>query len=67
MAVDGAAVAHMNYDQWKDKMASALQTGSLTMDIRRYGNKGRIMSKSGSVLPLPEIISVVLELMASCF
>ncbi|XP_031600713.1 LIM domain only protein 7-like isoform X6 [Oreochromis aureus] len=40
MAVDGAAVAHMNYDQWKDKMASALQTGSLTMDIRRYGNKG---------------------------
>ncbi|XP_063330369.1 LIM domain only protein 7-like isoform X3 [Pelmatolapia mariae] len=39
MAVDGAAVAHMNYDQWKDKMASALQTGSLTMDIRRYGNK----------------------------
>uniref|UniRef100_A0A669CN06 LIM domain only protein 7 n=1 Tax=Oreochromis niloticus TaxID=8128 RepID=A0A669CN06_ORENI len=40
MAVDGAAVAHMSYDQWKDKMASALQTGSLTMDIRRYGNKG---------------------------
>ncbi|XP_030582328.1 LIM domain only protein 7b isoform X2 [Archocentrus centrarchus] len=39
VAVDGAAVAHMNYDQWKDKMASALQTGSLTMDIRRYGNK----------------------------
>lgn len=65
VAVDGAAVAHMNYNQWKDKMASALQTGSLTMDIRRYGNKGRIMNKSGSVLPLPEIISVVLELMAS--
>ncbi|XP_039867316.1 LIM domain only protein 7b isoform X4 [Simochromis diagramma] len=40
VAVDGAAVAHMNYDQWRDKMASALQTGSLTMDIRRYGNKG---------------------------
>ncbi|XP_039867313.1 LIM domain only protein 7b isoform X1 [Simochromis diagramma] len=39
VAVDGAAVAHMNYDQWRDKMASALQTGSLTMDIRRYGNK----------------------------
>lgn len=67
MAVDGAVVAHMSYDQWKDKMASALQTGSLTMDIRRYGNKGRMMSKSGSVLPRPEIISVVLELMASCF
>ncbi|XP_042081061.1 LIM domain only protein 7 isoform X5 [Haplochromis burtoni] len=39
VAVDGAAVAHMNYDQWRDKMSSALQTGSLTMDIRRYGNK----------------------------
>ncbi|XP_024658319.2 LIM domain only protein 7 isoform X5 [Maylandia zebra] len=40
VAVDGAAVAHMNSDQWRDKMSSALQTGSLTMDIRRYGNKG---------------------------
>ncbi|XP_040894523.1 LIM domain only protein 7-like isoform X2 [Toxotes jaculatrix] len=39
VAVDGVAVAYMNYDQWKDKMTSALQTGSLTMDIRRYGNK----------------------------
>lgn len=67
VAVNGAAVAHMNSDQWRDKMSSALQTGSLTMDIRRYGNKGRILSKSGSVLPLPEIISVVLELIASCF
>ncbi|XP_026021558.1 LIM domain only protein 7-like isoform X1 [Astatotilapia calliptera] len=39
VAVDGAAVAHMNSDQWRDKMSSALQTGSLTMDVRRYGNK----------------------------
>ncbi|KAG7482339.1 LIM domain only protein 7-like isoform X1 [Solea senegalensis] len=39
VAVDGAAVALLNYDQWKDKMTSALQSGSLTMDIRRYGNK----------------------------
>ncbi|CAJ1049840.1 LIM domain only protein 7b isoform X2 [Xyrichtys novacula] len=37
--VNGAAVAHMNYTQWKDKMTSSLQTGSLTMDIRRHGNK----------------------------
>lgn len=44
VAVDGVAVAHMNYNQWKDKMTSALQTGSLTMDIRRYGNTGKIMS-----------------------
>ncbi|XP_073321320.1 LIM domain only protein 7b isoform X4 [Pagrus major] len=40
VAVNGVAVAHLNYTQWKDKMTSSLQTGSLTMDIRRYGNKG---------------------------
>ncbi|KAM7015622.1 LIM domain only protein 7-like isoform 4-T4 [Tautogolabrus adspersus] len=39
VAVNGIAVAHMNYTQWKDKMTSSLQTGSLNMDIRRYGNK----------------------------
>ncbi|XP_049454169.1 LIM domain only protein 7b isoform X4 [Epinephelus fuscoguttatus] len=39
VAVNGVSVAHMNYNQWKDKMTSSLQTGSLTMDIRRYGNK----------------------------
>ncbi|CAB1459600.1 unnamed protein product, partial [Pleuronectes platessa] len=39
VAFDGVAVAHMNYNQWKDRMASALQTGNLSMDIRRYGNK----------------------------
>ncbi|XP_029353693.1 LIM domain only protein 7b isoform X2 [Echeneis naucrates] len=39
VTVDGVSVAYMNYSQWKDVMTSALQTGSLTMDIRRYGNK----------------------------
>ncbi|XP_061597689.1 LIM domain only protein 7b isoform X2 [Cololabis saira] len=39
VAVDGVAVTNMNYNQWKDKMASCLQTGTLTMDIRRYGIK----------------------------
>ncbi|XP_047220067.1 LIM domain only protein 7b isoform X3 [Girardinichthys multiradiatus] len=39
VAVNGVAVAHMTYSQWKAKMASSLQTGSLTMDIRRYGIK----------------------------
>lgn len=42
VAVDGVALAYMTYSQWKDKMASSLQTGSLTMDIRRYGIKGKI-------------------------
>ncbi|KAF7654775.1 hypothetical protein LDENG_00064770 [Lucifuga dentata] len=39
VAIDGIAVAHMSYDKWKNKMTSALQSGSITMDIRRYGNK----------------------------
>lgn len=45
VAVNGVAVAHMNYSQWKDKITSSLQTGSLTMDIRRYGNKGEMSQK----------------------
>ncbi|XP_026233826.1 LIM domain only protein 7-like isoform X6 [Anabas testudineus] len=40
VAVDGVSVANMNENQWKDKLTHALQNGSLTMDIRRYGNKG---------------------------
>lgn len=52
VAVDGVAVAHMSYSQWKGKMASALQTGNLTMDIRRYGNKGNIIN----LLNLPKVI-----------
>ncbi|KAM6950209.1 LOW QUALITY PROTEIN: LIM domain only protein 7-like [Lycodopsis pacificus] len=39
VAVNGIAVAHMNHNQWKDKMTSSMQAGNLTMDIRRYGNK----------------------------
>ncbi|XP_037835900.1 LIM domain only protein 7 isoform X2 [Kryptolebias marmoratus] len=45
VAVDGVPVAHMTPNQWKDKMASSLQTGSLTMDIRRYGIKDWSNSK----------------------
>lgn len=39
IAVDGVAVAQMNYSQWKNKMTSAMQTGSLTMDVQRYRNR----------------------------
>lgn len=41
VAVDGVAVMHLSHDLRKDKMASSLQTGTLTMDIRRYGIKGK--------------------------
>uniref|UniRef100_A0A8C6S9K9 LIM domain only protein 7-like n=1 Tax=Neogobius melanostomus TaxID=47308 RepID=A0A8C6S9K9_9GOBI len=39
IAVDGVTVTKLNFNQWKNKMSSALQTGSLTMDVRRYGNR----------------------------
>ncbi|XP_013858504.1 LIM domain only protein 7b [Austrofundulus limnaeus] len=46
VAVDGVSVAHLTSGQWKNKMASSLQTGSLTMDVRRYGIKGKYWSNS---------------------
>uniref|UniRef100_A0A8D3E6N7 PDZ domain-containing protein n=1 Tax=Scophthalmus maximus TaxID=52904 RepID=A0A8D3E6N7_SCOMX len=64
VAVDGVAVAHMNYNQWKDKMTSALQTGSLTMDIRRYGNTDW-SSSEGSHRNQPGQSRVTLNLTAS--
>ena len=44
IAVDGVKVTELNFSQWKNKMSSSLQTGSLTMDLRRYGNKGRTIA-----------------------
>ncbi|PWA19011.1 hypothetical protein CCH79_00005011 [Gambusia affinis] len=49
VAVDGVALAYMTYSQWKDKMATSLQTGSLTMDIRRYGIKDWSMNKGSNL------------------
>lgn len=43
VAVNGLPVAHMSCSQWTEKMTSSLQTGSVTMDIRRYGSKGEII------------------------
>ncbi|XP_054627846.1 LIM domain only protein 7-like isoform X2 [Dunckerocampus dactyliophorus] len=40
VTVDGVAAAHMSSSLWEEKMASALQSGTLTMDICRYVNKG---------------------------
>ncbi|XP_041848379.1 LIM domain only protein 7-like isoform X2 [Melanotaenia boesemani] len=64
VAVDGVAVAHMTYNQWKDKMASSLQTGSLTMDIRRYGIKDW-SSSDGSYANQPGQSRLTLNLTAA--
>ncbi|XP_016363811.1 LIM domain only protein 7-like isoform X5 [Sinocyclocheilus rhinocerous] len=43
LTVNGHRVADMNYNEWKNSMAEALQQGSLLMDICRHGknNWGR--------------------------
>ncbi|XP_075876556.1 uncharacterized protein LOC142884622 isoform X6 [Nelusetta ayraudi] len=48
VAVNGLPVAHMSCSQWTEKMTSSLQTGSVTMDIRRYGSKDWSSSSSSS-------------------
>ncbi|XP_069495262.1 LIM domain only protein 7 isoform X12 [Ambystoma mexicanum] len=40
IAVNGTHVSQMDYREWKDAMDSALETGNLTMDVRRYGKDG---------------------------
>lgn len=40
VALNGFPVAHMSSSQWTTKMTSSLRAGGLTMDVRRYGNKG---------------------------
>ncbi|XP_078513575.1 LIM domain only protein 7 isoform X15 [Lissotriton helveticus] len=40
IAVNGTHVSKMDYSEWREAMDSALETGSLTMDIRRYGKEG---------------------------
>ncbi|XP_078513574.1 LIM domain only protein 7 isoform X14 [Lissotriton helveticus] len=39
IAVNGTHVSKMDYSEWREAMDSALETGSLTMDIRRYGKE----------------------------
>ncbi|KAM9816880.1 LOW QUALITY PROTEIN: LIM domain only protein 7-like [Neosynchiropus ocellatus] len=39
VAVDGISVKYLSCNQWEEKLTSALRAGSLSMDIRRYGEK----------------------------
>ncbi|XP_056881609.1 LIM domain only protein 7-like isoform X1 [Takifugu flavidus] len=39
VTLNGVPVAHMSSSEWMEKMTSSLRAGSLTMDVRRYGNK----------------------------
>uniref|UniRef100_A0A8B9NUV0 LIM domain 7 n=1 Tax=Apteryx owenii TaxID=8824 RepID=A0A8B9NUV0_APTOW len=37
IALNGTKVSHMDYSQWEEAIARALETGNLVMDVRRYG------------------------------
>ncbi|XP_034019309.1 LIM domain only protein 7b [Thalassophryne amazonica] len=67
VAVEGFAVANMSYNQWKNKMTSALKTGSMTMDIRRSLHKdqstsdGNRFSQKEMTLSLTDVTSKLLS------
>lgn len=66
VAVDGVSVAHLTSSQWKNKMASSLQSGSLTMDIRRYGVKGKYLPPKMIELVYPAFLTVRTTLSFTC-
>ncbi|XP_064360817.1 LIM domain only protein 7 isoform X5 [Dromaius novaehollandiae] len=37
VAISGTKVSRMDYSQWQEAIARALETGNLVMDVRRYG------------------------------
>nr|XP_033806079.1 LIM domain only protein 7 isoform X11 [Geotrypetes seraphini] len=37
LAIGSTELSHMDYSQWKEALDSALETGNLVMDVRRYG------------------------------
>ncbi|XP_018420818.1 PREDICTED: LIM domain only protein 7 [Nanorana parkeri] len=40
LSVNGIKVSSMDYNQWREAMDSALETGNLAIDVRRYGKNG---------------------------
>ncbi|XP_071015547.1 LIM domain only protein 7b [Oncorhynchus clarkii lewisi] len=56
VSVGGHRVAEMSHSQWKGMMTSALQKGSLTMDVQRYGNNGLTdTSRDATMMKLAQI------------
>ncbi|NXA48193.1 LMO7 protein, partial [Nothocercus julius] len=45
IAINGTKVSHMDYSQWEEAIARALETGNLVMDVRRYGKNGTSENK----------------------
>ncbi|XP_015272610.1 PREDICTED: LIM domain only protein 7 isoform X2 [Gekko japonicus] len=45
LSINGTKVSQMVQSQWEGAISSALETGNLLMDVRRYGKKGTPESK----------------------
>ncbi|XP_069614217.1 LIM domain only protein 7 isoform X13 [Ranitomeya imitator] len=45
LSVNGIKVSSMDYNQWRGAMDSAVETGNLAIDVRRYGKNGSPESK----------------------
>uniref|UniRef100_A0A8C4KGD1 LIM domain 7 n=1 Tax=Dromaius novaehollandiae TaxID=8790 RepID=A0A8C4KGD1_DRONO len=45
VAISGTKVSRMDYSQWQEAIARALETGNLVMDVRRYGKNGTSENK----------------------
>lgn len=66
VALNGVSVAHMSSSQWMEKLTSSLRAGSLTMDVRRYGNKGEKRShKKKMILVLfsPHLLEMICDIL----
>lgn len=66
VALNGVSVAHMSSSQWMEKLTSSLRAGSLTMDVRRYGNKGEKSSHKkkddfGFIFP-PHLVEMICDI-----
>lgn len=40
LSLNGIKVSSMDYNQWREEMDNALETGNLAIDVRRYGKNG---------------------------
>ncbi|XP_062982086.1 LIM domain only protein 7 isoform X9 [Elgaria multicarinata webbii] len=40
LSLNGTKISQMDQSQWEASLSSALETGNLVMDVRRYGKKG---------------------------
>ncbi|NXJ90726.1 LMO7 protein, partial [Corythaixoides concolor] len=45
IAINGTKVSRMDYSQWEEAINRALETGTLVMDVRRYGKNGTSENK----------------------